>query len=76
MLAELNLEIPINRSKIKWKKAKLGETYDVEYRCALEFPEHSKELRKINRQAITARAGRETNLTSVNLVKTDHNGDA
>ncbi len=76
VLAALDLKIPINRSKIKWKKAKLGETYDVEYRCVMEFPAHSKELRRIKRQSMIARAGIETNVTTVNLVKIDRDEDA
>lgn len=40
--AQLKLEIPINRTKIKWKKSTLGENYDVRYRCVFELAETSR----------------------------------
>jgi hypothetical protein len=57
--AQLKLEIPINRAKIKWKQSKLGEIYDVRYRCVFEIAEDSKELRKIRRRSAIARRGRQ-----------------
>jgi len=32
----LDLDIPINRTKLKWKKTKLGECYELCYRSGLE----------------------------------------
>ena len=61
--AQLDLEIPINRTKTKWKQSKLGENYDVRYRCVFEMQENSKELRKIRRKAAIARRGRQPDLT-------------
>ncbi len=39
--AQLNIETPINRTKVKWKQAELGGLYSVHYRCSMEFPEYS-----------------------------------
>lgn len=61
--AQLDLEVPINRTKIKWKQAKFGEKYDVHYRCVFGLEGNSKELRKIQRRAAIASKGRHPDAT-------------
>ncbi|MEM8497442.1 MAG: hypothetical protein AAF542_05415 [Pseudomonadota bacterium] len=72
---ELNIETPINRSKVKWKEAKLGDLYQVYYRSALDFTEHSKELRKMLRRSAIARRSQENDSTKINIFKVGSDED-
>jgi len=45
VLATCNLAVPVNRSKIKWKRCGLNGRYTIHYRCQLEDWDRGK-LRK------------------------------
>ena len=54
----LQLSIPINRTKLKWKRAMIGQHYEVSYRCALEIwggEILTKQERKHRRDVATGR---------------------
>lgn len=54
VLAECNLTVPLNRSKIKWKRCNLNGRYIIHYRCQLEDWDSGKlrkERNKIRRNA-------------------------
>ena len=74
--AQLELEIPINRTKIKWKQSKLGANYDVRYRCVFQPGENSKESRKMRRRSAIARIGREPGGTIYYIGDVNPDGDA
>jgi hypothetical protein len=56
VVAKCNLAVPINRSKIKWKRCKLNGRYTIHYRCQLEdwnSGKLRKERNKLRRKAVT-----------------------
>lgn len=56
VVAKCNLTVPINRSKIKWKRCKLNGRHIIHYRCQLEDWSSSKlrkERNKIRRKDAT-----------------------
>ncbi len=63
-LEQRELVVPINRSKTRWKRAQLGETFSVNYRCVFEDP---REIRKVRRKTAAARAARDEAEPEINL---------
>ena len=53
-VAVCELAIPINRTKIKWKKTRLGMHYDVYYRCGSQNLNSRKMTKQLNRQRAKA----------------------
>lgn len=56
VIERLQLSIPINRTKVKWKQSNLGDGYRVYYRCQLEDWNDAraiKERRKLKRRSIS-----------------------
>ncbi|MBO6558870.1 MAG: hypothetical protein JJ957_20635 [Pseudomonadales bacterium] len=62
--SSIDLAVPINRSKVKWKQCQL-EDYDVRYRCVFENIRESKELKKLRRKAAVARSTRQTDTPTI-----------
>lgn len=56
--SSIELKIPINRSKVKWKSASFGE-FVVRYRCIYENIRESKALKKLKRRAARAEGPRD-----------------
>ena len=65
-VAVCQLVIPINRTKLKWKKTKLGMQYEVHYRCALEDWSSKKMIKQLNRQRYKA-ATRSNSQASISI---------
>lgn len=51
--SSVDLVVPINRSKVKWKQCQLGG-FDVRYRCVFENIRELKETKKLRRRAAIA----------------------
>lgn len=66
VVARRNLAVPVNRSKIKWKRCELNGRYSIHYRCQVEdwgAGKLRKEKNKLRRRA-ESRSGTIVNTTN------------
>ena len=67
-VAVCKLAIPINRTKIKWKKTKLGMQYDVHYRCGAQDLNSRKMIKQLNRQRAKAATKGISQASTINFI--------
>jgi len=71
-VAVCQLVIPINRTKRKWKKTKLGMQYEVYYRCGFEDWNSRKMIKQRNKQrGNAATRGNRQDTSTINFFEVD-----
>jgi len=68
-VAVCQLAIPINRTKLKWKKTKLGMQYKVYYRCGFEDWNSRKMIKQRNKRRVKAATRGSSQASIINLIR-------